>query len=411
MYDRISKAVFIALFCLLLCLCGAARSYAEDRTVTVGDLPADHDPSLVLRKGRTITIMLREIDSEISSEDAFVSWTREKGFRDDSGKNILILGNVPIFYWYRISEEDNKIKINITATSIDIDWYNNIYVLFSNPPQVIIGRWRDGDGKRRAHIEESLPLREQLFLSPVISAELVLGPESEDRASERGKIIFGENASGDRTVSIESGYIVELEVKKDILFSGPWRPSSIPQGRYRVETNIDDPNIFISGDRIFIADITMDGNIKVFYSKSLQFRALKYISQELLGGGGPFKHYRSSRFVGGEHSGSVNALWLQLYDELSGASDPERFKIPYAFAFDLTPEEHALCDAQPDEILNIIQGKEAILTWISQEIQWSDKLRIRYLRDYIAILKENGYTDWAETIENLEGKSYLYDDE
>jgi hypothetical protein len=46
----------------------------------------------------------------------------------------------------------------------------------------------------------------------------------------------------------------------------------------------------------------------------------------------------------------------------------------------------------------------AILTWISPEIQWGDKLRIRYLQDYIKILKENGFVEWAETIENLEDK-------
>jgi hypothetical protein len=101
----------------------------------------------------------------------------------------------------------------------------------------------------------------------------------------------------------------------------------------------------------------------------------------------------------------VQVLWSRLYDELSDAADPERHKIPYAFAFNLTQEEHLLCEAQPDEILNIIQGKEAVLTWISQEIQWGDKLRIRYLRDYIKALRENGFVDWAETVENLEGRN------
>jgi len=82
----------------------------------------------------------------------------------------------------------------------------------------------------------------------------------------------------------------------------------------------------------------------------------------------------------------------------------------HTFAFELTPEEHALCEAQPDEILNTIKGKRTILTWITPEIQWGDKLRIRYLREYIRILKENGFIDWVETIEKLEGKSYLYND-
>jgi hypothetical protein len=106
----------------------------------------------------------------------------------------------------------------------------------------------------------------------------------------------------------------------------------------------------------------------------------------------------------------MSVLWQMLNNELTDATDPERFKIPYAFAFDLTPEEHVLCEEQPDEILNIIQGKKAILTWISPEIQWGDKLRIRYLRDYIKILKENGFVEWAETVESIEDRKYFYDD-
>jgi len=106
----------------------------------------------------------------------------------------------------------------------------------------------------------------------------------------------------------------------------------------------------------------------------------------------------------------VKHLWNELYKELTYAADPELFKIPYAYAFNLTKEEHALCEALPDEIVNIIRGKEAILTWVSQEIQWSDKLRTKYLRDYIKILKENGHVAWAKTIENIEEKNYLYDE-
>ena len=123
----------------------------------------------------------------------------------------------------------------------------------------------------------------------------------------------------------------------------------------------------------------------------------------------PTHHFRAMKKNGDAER--MRVLWKMLYDELSDAADPERFKIPYAFAFSLTLEEHTLIEAYPDRILNIIQGKEPILTWITPEIQWGDKLRIRYLRDYIRILKENGFVEWAETIENLEDRNYLYGDE
>ena len=139
------------------------------------------------------------------------------------------------------------------------------------------------------------------------------------------------------------------------------------------------------------------------FSKSLQFRTPKYrIYSHFYFPANPVHAAKEY------DSGQIQDLWAWLYDELSDVANPERYKIPYTFAFDLTPEEHVLCEDQPDIVLDIIHGKDAILTWITPEIQWSEKFRIRYLQDYIKALKENGFADWADTIENLEGRSYLY---
>gem|GEM_PF-3007690 len=175
------------------------------------------------------------------------------------------------------------------------------------------------------------------------------------------------------------------------------------------------PGVIISGDSTFIDEITeKNKDLMVVFYGSLQFRELKYF-RSLPEGKKPhgcpsWVYYRRRNDKRPVKSDEIQDLWQWLYYELRDAADPERFKIPYAFAFDLTPEKHVLCESKPDEIFDIIQGKNAILTWITPEIQWGDKLRIRYLRDYIKILKENGHVDWAQTIENFEGVNYLYDD-
>ena len=171
--------------------------------------------------------------------------------------------------------------------------------------------------------------------------------------------------------------------------------------------NFDKP-IFRSGDKIIVADMTEKNKFDwVSFSLSSQFRKLgtKVIPRgELILA--PF-----SLSIAEPHNiDIIQGLWQRLYDELSDAANPERFKIPYAFAFALTPEEHVLCEAKPDEILNIIKDKELILTWPTPEIQWGDKLRVRYLRDYIKLLKENGHSNWAKIIEIVEGSNYLDDE-
>ena len=173
------------------------------------------------------------------------------------------------------------------------------------------------------------------------------------------------------------------------------------------------PDILLSGDNTFIADITEKNRSEwIGFSNSLKFREVKDVVEVITYGvplPGPSSRIYTWRLDG--VAGKVGILWSFLRSELSDAAAPKRFRIPYAFAFELTSEEHALCEAQPDEILNIIKGKKAILTWITPEIQWGDKLRSRYLREYIRILKEKGYIDWVETIEKLEGKIYLYNND
>jgi len=201
------------------------------RIVTVGNLPTDHDPSLILRKGRTFVAVLNDdIKNKISSEGEclFYIW---RNIYDDSDQILLMPIQSIIRCLYKISEEQNKIKINITVMDMYLDLYHIVSVRFSNPPSCTINSWGVGfkieplssaDARKRE--EEFLRLREQLFLSPVICAELILGPESEDRTPVHGKIVFDENTTGDRTVTIGLGYKVNFHIEKDILFSGPFVP-------------------------------------------------------------------------------------------------------------------------------------------------------------------------------------------
>jgi hypothetical protein len=137
---------------------------------------------------------------------------------------------------YKVLEERDKLRINFTVLGMRLDLHPNINVRFSDPPHhttygerrkqmLTITPISSADRKKRE--EESLRAREQLFLSPVMSAELIIGVESEDRRSVQGKVIFDENASGNRTVTIEPGYIFNLQIEKDILFSGHF----VPKGR------------------------------------------------------------------------------------------------------------------------------------------------------------------------------------
>ena len=211
--------------------------FPKGRTIIVGDLPADHDPSLVLRKGRTITVDFGfGINTNIKGNYGGYLCHIIKDNYDDSGKFILLPKRYTIFCLYEITEEQDKIKIFITALEMELSPRDGSTILFSDPsriktaierviiappPFLATAKKRYFD-KRQRYIEELTQVREQVFLSPTISVELLLGVESEDRTSERGKIVFGENASGGRTVVIEGGYQVDLLVRKDMLFSAPY---------------------------------------------------------------------------------------------------------------------------------------------------------------------------------------------
>ena len=209
------------------------------RIVTVGNLPTDHDPSLVLRKGRAfialgriIVIELNDVIKNRGFSEGVCLFDIWRNIYDDSGQVLLMPIQATIRCLYKISEEEDKIKINITAIDMHLDLHRNVSVRFSDPPHCTTNSERWGRGKiellssadLKNREEEFLRLREQLFLSPVICAELILGPESEDRTPVHGKMVFSENASGDRTVTIGSAYRVNLYIEKDILFSGPFVP-------------------------------------------------------------------------------------------------------------------------------------------------------------------------------------------
>lgn len=223
--------VSILLLTVLITFCWRTESVAASepnqhlrRVISIGDLPADHDPSLVLRKGRIITVRLvHDIRGEIPSEG-------ERSLRvhgriyDDTNQVFLLPGGTTLRSRYRISEEQGKIKVNITVMEVELDLRMGLTARFSDP----LYHRRSSFGVRvnldeiLSSAEENLRLREQLFQSPVIGAELVLGAESEDRTSLRGQVIFSENALGNRTIAITAGYMFNLQVGKDILLSGPY---------------------------------------------------------------------------------------------------------------------------------------------------------------------------------------------
>jgi hypothetical protein len=214
-----------------------ALSFKPDkyrRTVIIGDLPTDHDPSLVLRKGRSIAVrLINPIKNESHLKYMFFknmcSFNIKEDIYDDSGQNLLMPSGAMISCYYKISEEKDKMRIDIVAEEMMLDLLRDISVQFSNPPRCTTNRerkieaisvvpFRSTDVSKLE--EENLRYREKYFTSPVIHAELVFGIESEDRTSVYGKVVFDKNTSGDRTIFIDSGYRINLQVKKDILFSG-----------------------------------------------------------------------------------------------------------------------------------------------------------------------------------------------
>jgi len=123
---------------------------------------------------------------------------------------------------------------------------------------------------------------------------------------------------------------------------------------------VNAPHIFISGNYTFISEITEENeNELIGYSASLRFRGPRhpFIRNSLFGGVCPYARFHAMREDG--DADRVHVLWRWLYRELSDAANPERFKIPYAFAFNLTQEEHDLLEVYPDKILDNYPGEKA----------------------------------------------------
>ena len=206
--------------------------FRHHRIKAIGDLPEDHDPTLVLRKGRTVTVISNHYINGKNHFTANIPSVIKDDIYDDTDQILLIPGGIELKCAYRFSVEQDIVKIFITAIEMKL-WPPDSFpkeqmtlmgmlptIMFTSPPRYIssdelIGRIFPDNYKEYSRLVE------QLFISPAMNAELVFVVESEDHASRHEKIIFGENASGDRTISIESGYEVELKVRKDILFFGP----------------------------------------------------------------------------------------------------------------------------------------------------------------------------------------------
>jgi len=199
------------------------------RIVAIGDLPVDHDPSLVLRKGQIISITSNFTVNSEKSNIGFISDTIEEDIFDESGHNLLIPKGIKFRCAYKIFESYGIFKITVTAFEMDMVppeairslGSSTAVVLFSSPPiyypsTEIMNRYFLG------HNEEYIQQHEQLFISPAISAELIFEEELKDQDSESEKVTFSKNASGDLTIIIEPGYEINLQVKKDISFSAPY---------------------------------------------------------------------------------------------------------------------------------------------------------------------------------------------
>jgi hypothetical protein len=197
----------------------------HNRIVAVGDLPDSHDPSLVLREGRIIRVemLFRNIDSSMIASSDQCLFSVINNVYDESNQTLLVSVGTEFYGFYKIYEDQDKAKINITITKMRSANNNNI-IVFLNPLRCINTKAQlssVGARKMKRLNDEILRQREQLFLSPVMNAELVLGVESNDRTAHSGKVVFEENVSGDRTIFIGSGYEVDLQVRKDILFFCP----------------------------------------------------------------------------------------------------------------------------------------------------------------------------------------------
>ena len=225
--------------CIVFIVLFIYSSESGARIIAVGDLPEGYDPSLVLREGRTIRVAfdsnINNINSEIPFGAVFLPLVND--IYDDSGQFRLLAKLPNIACLYEVSVEQDKIKINISVMEMIL--YPDVYsisILFSDPPRYRTAeerapiqfppflpgaRQKNMDMRQRSR-ETISQMRDQIFISPTISAELVFGIESEDHMSEYEKITFGENASGDRTIIIRRGYQFDLQVRKDILFSGPF---------------------------------------------------------------------------------------------------------------------------------------------------------------------------------------------
>ena len=92
----------------------------KGRIEAIGELSMNYDPSLVIRKGRTVTIILgHNINAKMNSTSTFYSSVK-KNIYDDSDQNLLIPSSIELRCAFRISEEHGKIVLNITAVEMKL---------------------------------------------------------------------------------------------------------------------------------------------------------------------------------------------------------------------------------------------------------------------------------------------------
>jgi len=240
--SNLKKYSMLGILLLFLCVTEAGA-----RIVAIGSLSEAHDPSLILRKGRSVRVhsmgLIKSNIGNIDSDGYFRGgvFRINKDIHDDSGQFCLLPDGAYIYCLFKISREQDKLIINISAMEMILHPNNDFSILFSDPPRLrniaerglyppppfIPGVKQMQLEMKQRSIELFIQMQEQIFISPTMSAELIWDVESENNATEHGKIVFGENASGDKTATIEWGNQIDLQVRKDILFSahftGIWR--------------------------------------------------------------------------------------------------------------------------------------------------------------------------------------------
>jgi hypothetical protein len=171
---------------------------------------------------------------------AYTTVTLAEDIYDDTGQFRLLYRGTEIKCVYKIEKSEKQVKIRLSAISMCLNLLRSIAVDFTVPPTFRAGKATLGAMKRNPlYPALSDDLREYLkkerwrrnadrfFVGPVLSAELNL-----DIGNKYDRVEWGLSASEELEVSVQAGYVMEMYVEKDILFSEYPDPSENPPYYY-----------------------------------------------------------------------------------------------------------------------------------------------------------------------------------